>query len=117
VQLQAHYDEVLSQMPVLPLSILPRPLTSSLSTHSLDAAAANLAKKASAGLTECQVCSCSSRPDQLQLLLSTKLEFQIRAVHATAARFVCSQCAAVSCCSTLIQLLTPPIGADADEQR
>jgi hypothetical protein len=103
-------------MPVLPLSILPRPLTSSLTN--LDAAAAKLARKAAASLTECQVCSCSSQPEQLQLLCTTKLAFHTRAVTATAARFVCAQCAAVSCGSTLLQLLTPPVGVDTeDEQR
>lgn len=115
-QLQAHYDEVMSQMPVLPLSILPRPLASSLAN--LDAAAAKLARKAAASLTECQVCSCSSQPEHLQLLCTTKLAFHNRAVHATAGHFVCVQCAAVSCCSTLLQLLTPPVGVDTeDEQR
>lgn len=117
VELQSHYDEVTAQMPVLQLSILPRSLANSLATHSTDPAVARLAKKAAAGMTECQVCSCSSQPEQLQLQLSTKLEFHSRGVHVTAARFVCAQCAAVSSCSTLMQLLTPPSGVEADEQR
>lgn len=116
VQLQAHYDEISSQMSVLPLSILPRPIASSLGT--LDAAAAKLAKRAVAGLTECQVCSCScSSPDQLHLQFTTRLEFHSRVVHATAARFVCGQCAAVSTCSLLLQLATPHVGGEGDEQR
>lgn len=117
IELQSHYDEVEAQMPVLPLSILPRSLANSLAAVNTDPTLARLARKAAAGLTECQVCSCSSQPEQLQLLLPTRLEFHSRAVHITAARFVCAQCAAVSSCSTLMQLLTPPVGAEADEQR
>lgn len=115
VQLQAHYDEICSQMQVLPLSILPKALAATLT--SLDAAAAKLARHAASGLTECQVCSCTRLPDQLQLQFTTNLDFHTRAVHATAARFVCGQCAAVSSCSLLLQLLTPHAGAEPDEQR
>lgn len=104
-QLQAHYDEIMAQTPVLPLSMLPRALSSSL-----NAAAARLAKKAAAAVSECQACSCSSHPDQLQLLLDTRLEFHTRAVHATAVRFVCSQCAAAGSSALLNQLLAPAVG-------
>lgn len=109
-QLQSQYDEIVSQAPVLPLSILPRAVSSN-GKLTLDAAAMRLVQKSSSGLQNCSTCSCNCDSSLLQLLLTTKLEFHTRAVHVSTARFVCAKCAAVGSCSLLLQMLTPDVGA------
>lgn len=117
-QLQAHYHELNSHMPVLPISILPRSQAASLAAVESDAAAAKVIKRARAGVNECQICSSScDSSEHLQLLLSTNLDFQMRAVTATAARLACPACVAASSSSLLLQLSTPLTAAYHDAER
>eukprot|EP00878_Enallax_costatus_P034134 GHUV01037777.1.p1 GENE.GHUV01037777.1~~GHUV01037777.1.p1 ORF type:complete len:162 (-),score=29.32 GHUV01037777.1:283-768(-) len=113
--LQAHYDEIHANMPVLSLAAAPRGY-SDLDLQTIEPATHNKLTQAIAaaasGLKQCQICSRSSSADALCFHISNKLNFESRTVTATACHFACSLCKAVSRPALLLELATPLMGSE-----
>lgn len=113
--LQAHYDEIQANMPVLPLAAAPKSYAS-LDLPALDPLNHNkvshVLSKAAAGLKQCQICSRSSSADSLGYHISSQVDFHTRTVRAVAGQFACSLCRAVSSPSLLLEVATPALGSE-----
>lgn len=113
--LQAHYDEIQANMPVLPLAATPK-CFANLDLHALDPSSAgrivSTLREAAAGLNQCQICSRSSNVDGLRYHISSHLDFHSRTVKAVAGHFACSLCRALGSPSLLLELATPALGSE-----
>lgn len=109
--LQAHYDQIIGQTPVLPLAAAPKGFAqldiAALADSAASAAeASRTLSKASAGVQQCQVCGCRCNSSQLGFLVQTRVDFASRSVQAAAGQFACEVCRALSNPALLLELST-----------
>jgi len=129
--LQAEADELHSQAPLLPPSIVPHghqfadvlALAEEEGKASM-ATVSDQLRRAAKGVRECQLCgrqgspSTSSRveADDLAYVVFTKLRFASKAILAVRGAFACGRCRAVASTSEFLQFATPQPYASADTE-